>query len=85
MSNSETRICEILEVLDKEFEIKVLNVNLFLGMEIHRDLGGNISLKSTKYINYILKKYNMLEANSIMIPADNNQNISICSNVMMRT
>lgn len=53
VSNSETRISQIIKILSQKFEIKVFDTNLFLGIEIKIDTNGNISLKSTKYINML--------------------------------
>lgn len=77
VSNSENRICEILEIFAREFEIKVLEVNLFLDIEIKTCKSGAILLESTKYINHVIDKFNMSEANSVTIPADSNQNITM--------
>lgn len=48
--NSESRICEILKILDREFEIKMLEVNLFVGIEI----------KTQK--SYLIKKYEVYQS-----------------------
>lgn len=74
MSNDRNRISQILEMLDREFKIKILEVNLFLGIEVKTH--GTISLTNTKYINHVINKFKMTEsAKSVTILADNYQNL----------
>lgn len=73
VSNDRNRISQILEMLDREFEIKILEVNLFLGIEVKTH--GAISLTYTKYINHVINKFKMTESKSVTILADNYQNL----------
>lgn len=71
LSDSINSIKLILDGLSKAFEISVGNASLFVGMQIVRDrTNKSMFIHQTAYLTRILKKFNMLDAKPVSIPAD---------------
>lgn len=60
----------VIEYLKKHFEIKVFEAKCFLGFEIDRLQNGSIHLNQKGYINRILNKFNLIDANPVSTPMD---------------
>lgn len=71
LSKSNNTLLHIIKDLEQMFKIKVLNLNMFIGMEIIKS-NGSIVLSQKQYIDQIIRKFNMSEANPCSTPADNN-------------
>jgi len=53
------------------FSLKVGNVDTFVGMQIERNKSNkNIFMHQTAYILRIIKRFNMMDANPVSVPAD---------------
>ena len=64
--------------LSKEFKItNTKNVTNFLGVEIYRLKDGSIFISQHKYVQNILKKFNLTEANCVSTPIDVNWDANI--------
>lgn len=66
----------IIEYLQENFEVKVIEVGCFLGLEIDRLSDGSIFVHQTAYANRILRKFHMENCNPVTVPADPNQTLS---------
>ena len=63
----------ILSELNKEFEITVGDATYFVGLQIKRDkINNTMIIHQSAYIEQVICKYGMSEANSLSIPADPN-------------
>jgi hypothetical protein len=62
-------LLKLTSLLNENFKITVNNPKYFVGMEI-RHVHDGIFLCQTNYIDKILQKFNMSEANPVNIPAD---------------
>lgn len=71
LSKSNNTLLHIIKDLEQMFKIKVLNLNMFIGMEIIKS-NGSIVISQKQYIDQIIRKFNMSEANPCSTPADNN-------------
>lgn len=71
LSKSKETLMHILNDLKRSFKIKVLVLDVFVGMEITKN-ENSIIVSQRKYIEYIINKFNMSEANPSNTPADNN-------------
>ncbi|KAG7202511.1 hypothetical protein KM043_017074 [Ampulex compressa] len=71
MSRSKLAITEILNNLSHKFQITVSEPKHFIGMEIERNrLDRTIKIGQSRYIQRILEKFRMKEANAVSIPAE---------------
>ncbi len=60
-----------MDHLGKEFEIRSMPANRFLGLDITRDrLNRKICLSQTDYIRNMLEKFNMTDCSPLGVPAD---------------
>lgn len=78
ISASKLLIQEIIEYLKQAFKIKMLNLKYFVGMEIQR-INDYIYIHQKEYIEQIVKKFCMSDANPVSTPAD--VNVIITKNV----
>lgn len=63
MSKSEEVLNKVLAKMTKEFEIRICEPNLFVGLEIERNKKKKLlKILQTAYINKVLEKYGMIEA-----------------------
>lgn len=89
MSKSKDILSIILNDLRQKFGIKVLDCNSFIGMEINKKQGC-VSISQKRYIESIIKRFNMTDAKGCSTPADVNvqltKNVSIesCNNFPYR-
>lgn len=67
-SNNEKEIENLLEHLNKNFDMKQEPVQNYLGIEIRLKRTGKIFIKQEKYINKILEKFNMKECKPVSTP-----------------
>lgn len=63
----------VIEHLQREFEIRVMDVNCFLGFEIDQRDDGSIFMHQTAYANRILQKFQMENCVPVCVPSDPNQ------------
>lgn len=63
LSKSKNTLLHIINDLKRSFKIKLLNSNIFVGMEI-AEVKGSIILSQKQYIEQIINRFNMLEANA---------------------
>lgn len=75
LAKSKVILSEILNILKQKFEIKIVNCNSFIGMEIDKEKD-YISISQKQYIKTIINKFNLSDAKSSSTPADANVNLS---------
>lgn len=75
LSKSKDVLSDILNGLKQKFDIKILECNSFIGMEITREKDC-ISISQKQYIKTIINKFNMFDAKSSSTPADVNVHLS---------
>ena len=69
---------ELINILKSNFEIKVSDPSIFVGVQIKRDRKNkSIFLHQNSYVNKILEKYGMNESHPISIPAEPGLNLAI--------
>lgn len=73
VSNNKENIDSVIEHLQREFEIKVMDVSCFLGFEIDKRSDGSIFMHQTAYSKKILAKFRMDECFPVAIPSDPSQ------------
>ena len=73
-ADNEEDITPVMEHLSMKFDIKILNLKLFLGMEPTRDKKGGIFLGQSIYAKKVLNKFNMEECGTVSTPIDVNKN-----------
>lgn len=66
----------VLIHMKKEFDIKMVDNNCFLGIEYEKMKNGNYILHQSSLIHKIVKKFNMTEAREVHTPTDSNQDLS---------
>lgn len=66
---------KLIKHLQREFEIKISPLGLFLGMQINRQVDGSIFVGQQQYLGKVLERFHMERANSVTIPADNHQSL----------
>lgn len=66
---------DFVNLLKKEFDITVANLNFFVGMEIVQR-NNCIFISQEAYINKILKKFEMMDANTVKTPADPSEKLT---------
>jgi len=71
LTSSRDVLNKVLEALNSAFEMTKGSGNMFVGMEIERDRLNNIIFIHQKhYVERLLIRYNMFDANPALIPAD---------------
>lgn len=75
LSPSENALKIVLAKLQTNFEVKVCKVNNFVGLEIVQE-EDYIFIHQENYINKLIEKFGMKEANPVDIPADPNQDLT---------
>lgn len=73
ISDSMECIESVLNFLCDKFEIKSMNVDCFLGLQIEQRKNGSIFVHQSTYANRILEKFNMKECNAVATPSDSNK------------
>lgn len=66
----EEDITNLMNYLTKEFKIRVMAANCFVGLEIDRRQNGSIHLSQKAYTRKILDKFRMLDAKCLATPAE---------------
>lgn len=69
LSRSYDTLVKLTNIIKAEFDITAGALDSFVGMEIVRD-NGSIFVHQSTYIDKILKKFKMDDANAVKIPAD---------------
>jgi hypothetical protein len=60
-----------VEFLGKEFEVRSLPTDRFIGVDINRNRHlGTIHLSQPEYVQKILERFNMSNCNPLVVPAD---------------
>lgn len=75
ISPSKKHILNIIDCLNKSFNVRRLNLSYFVGMEICK-VDNCIFIHQKNYIDNIIKRFNMSDANPVSTPADVNVTIS---------
>jgi len=71
LSNQNEILLEIIEFLGKEFEIRSLPADRFIGVNIERNrTQQTIQLSQPDYVKIILARFGMTNCSSITVPAD---------------
>lgn len=76
VGNNKTSVEKVIKHLAKQFEIKAMDLNCFLGFEIERLADGSIFMHQTAYAKKVLDKFRMDECYPVSIPSDPNQVLS---------
>lgn len=63
-------IGKLIEQLQSEFEMKVFDVHVFLGLEIHQLDDFSVHINQASYTKKVLKKFNMIDAVPVSTPAE---------------
>ena len=70
-SNKKESLQQIIEHLKKEFQIRTMDANRFLGLEISRDRQKReLTVTQSQFISALQKKFRMEDCNPKLIPAD---------------
>lgn len=72
-ANDDGDIDMVAKLLSRHFEMKIMNVGCFLGVEIEQGSDGSIFIHQEAYTERILQKYGMQNVGSVGVPADPNQ------------
>lgn len=75
MAEDTKAISSVIEHLRKEFEIKVLDLKCFLGLEIDQQSDGSIHVHQQAYAQKILNRFGMANCNTVATPLDCGQNL----------
>jgi hypothetical protein len=71
LSNIQSALTDIVEFLGKEFEVRSLPADRFIGIDMNRNRSlGTIHLSQPEYVKKILERFNMSSCNPLAIPAD---------------
>ena len=70
VGTDEKDVSNFVDVLKREFKITENKAECFLGLQIVRQEDGSLFIHQTAYIKKLLKKLNMMEANSVAIPIE---------------
>ena len=70
ISNKQETVELFLKEIGKYFEIKIMDIGQYVGMEIVKKKDGSFFIHQKNYIEKILKKFGMTDANPVSIPAD---------------
>lgn len=65
----------VVKHLQEHFEIKIMEIGCFLGMQIQQNSDGSIFIHQASYTRKILKKFNMENCHPVAVPMDPNQNV----------
>lgn len=68
-SADKKKIDSLLQELRKEFEITIDVGDMFLGLQIEQQTTGAIFLHQVAYMNRVLERFRMENANPVAIPA----------------
>lgn len=71
--NNEGDIDAVIKHLQKEFDVKTIQLGCFLGIEIKQLDNGSIFIHQSAYARKVLSKFEMNECNPVTVPADPNQ------------
>lgn len=71
------KVEELLQKLKENFEVKISDLNMFLGIRINNNEDNSKTIHQAMHTEKILSKFNMEHCNPISIPADNYQDISM--------
>ena len=77
-SNDRLVIDIISKQLEKEFEVKIGEVNCYLGLEIRRNEKGSYICDQKSYIDKLLRKYGMENSRPVATPIDSNKHEETC-------
>ena len=71
LSNIKSILTDMVEFLGKEFEVRSLPADRFIGIDINRNRHlGTIHLSQPEYVKKILGRFNMSNCNPLAVPAD---------------
>lgn len=73
VSEKEDGINSVIEYLQTHFEIKQMDVGVFLGLEIQQRDDGSIFVHQAAYTRRILNRFKMESCNPLTVPSDVNQ------------
>lgn len=76
VGRDDASIDSIIKYLQANFEVKVIDVGCFLGLEINQQSDGSIFVHQTAYANRVLRKFEMENCNPVSVPADPSQILS---------
>lgn len=71
LSNIKSVLTDMVEFLGKEFEVRSLPADRFIGVDINRNRHlGTIHLSQPEYVQRVLERFNMSNCNPLAVPAD---------------
>lgn len=87
ISDSDEDIHMVIIHLQKQFEIKVMQVGCFLGIQIEKNKDGSIFIHQQAYAQKVLNRFEMNNCNTVCVPSDPSQvlhefaesELSVCS------
>lgn len=74
-AENEKAISPVIELLRREFEVKVFELKCFLGLEIEQRSDGSIHVNQQAYARRVINRFGMAECNAVSTPSDNTQNL----------
>lgn len=77
VSTSNACIQPVIEFLQNNFEIKVTEAGYYLGFEINHRPNGSIHINQAAYTRKVLNRFNMLDANPVSTPVNNQQHLGV--------
>ena len=76
LSRSEKAIREIIETIERKFELKSGEATTYVGIEIEKTTAGEIILTQTAYVEAILEKFAMSDCKPASVPMQPNQELA---------
>lgn len=74
-ANDKNEIDLVISYLKNNFEVKVLDVKCFLGIQVEQFEDGSIRIYQEAYAKKILQRFNMTDCKTVSTPADCGQNL----------
>lgn len=78
IGNDATNIGLVIEHLEKQFEVKLVDVGCFLGVEVDQLEDGAIFIHQGAYARKIVQRFSMENCNAVSTPSDPNQRLTKC-------
>lgn len=75
-ADSQECIDKLIEHLQAKFEIKIMDVGCFLGMQIRVETDGSIFINQEACASKVLRKFRMENCRTVVVPSDPNQVLS---------
>lgn len=78
VGNKKRNIDRVIQHLQCQFEVKIVGIGCFLGMQIDRMDNGSIFVHQSGYARKVLQRFNMEDCKPVSTPSDPNQKLTKC-------